>query len=342
MAIARDHPRAVDFTCYYLPLKDKDLPSVGRVVSGLHEIPVMPWPDDDCIVFAQDHISGAVETLSSVNMMIAIVHDSQYAARFQMLPRTNEFETLDPIFVYTAYVTTKNQDAVRIRSEELLMVHITNFSRPEDDTTEQMIERRLRSFDEEIPHYKFTNEEREQFRSYWINSIPRGHECWISHKNGDRGESGQMGRATDILAYLSNIAAPCHYILETRFNEGFGQTGAMRRLTQQKPIFSVIAWSRLYREVVVPNSGGREVESHPRRGHIRHHWRKAGLIRYLLPVDPIERMLLVYRRRVPRSYIPPTWVGQDVFVERDVTHRVVTEEIPLRRLWNELPQPEEV
>ena len=99
-------------------------------------------------------------------------------------------------------------------------------------------------------------------------------------------------------------------------------------MTRAKPIFSVIAYDRLYQQLV----GGdhqHEVAPHFRRGHIRHYWKKAGLNRFALPISPVDRMKLVHRHRVERVYIPPMWIGDKVYEVDGVTHEIVTENIPL-------------
>ena len=51
-------------------------------------------------------------------------------------------------------------------------------------------------------------------------------------------------------------------------------------------------------------------EPHRRRGHIRHHWKEAGLDRrFDIPLNPADRAALVESARVRRQWINPCWVG---------------------------------
>ena len=179
-------------------------------------------------------------------------------------------------------------------------------------------------------HLQLSPSKETLIRDYIKYLSPHGlEEFWCALELGSK--LAQPGLASDILAYLSNICVPCHYIVKSRFKSGFGTTGKMKRATKNMPIFSFITFDRLY-TTFVDGGDAPPLSPHFRRGHIRHLWKESGLNRHLIPNDPIVRIKLAHAHKVRRVYIPPTWVGCQHYEDNDCRHEIITQEMPLREL----------
>lgn len=336
--LAREKPKVLTFPTYYLPFEDKTLKEIGMVTAGLQELPEIPWPDDNCLIFAEDLFSES--SLFSegcpVRFIHAIVHEESMKTRTNLVPKGDGYEAIEPLEFYTV-VYSRVTGQIRIMPTNVTMVRISTARNMTPQEAKEGFAKQLKKMEKLYTH-SFTEEQKSALIEYWHSGLsrnPERHGCWMATSvSREVGEpSLQAGLANDILSYLANVAVPCHYVVRSRFEKGFGSTGKMKRMMRDKPIFSVISGSRIYREFVEPSGDMGPIRPHFRRGHIRHHWKMAGINRMMLPADPVMRIRLVHERKVPRSYIPPTWVGDEgKWLVDGVLHEVVTEEIPLRQL----------
>ncbi len=326
LAIYRAYPEAMEYAVYYLPFEHHTFKEIGLSIRSMHGIPEIPWPEEDCIICTEDHISTLLE--HDIKLFIMMLHTKKYKDRMNCIPKAEDCGVIEPIeFFNVALVTPAGKPFINITRKHLTLVHREGtFHCP-------MTEEYLANKAEQLPYA--TDAQKEKLKNYWkaINA-PTFEGIWVAKDMGLPNQD-QMGLASDVLGFLANIVVPCHYFVKSQFEEGFG-TKAQRRVTRGKPIFSVISYDRLHRTFLQNDDDddyqGDTVEPHFRRGHVRHHWKKAGLNRQYLPISPIDRMKLVYKRHVERSYIPPTWIGEKVFSIDGVTHEIMTSEMPLVRI----------
>lgn len=117
----------------------------------------------------------------------------------------------------------------------------------------------------------------------------------------------------------ANLVFPCGYIVRTTFQEGFGP-GPFRRRTAGKSILSIVNYDRVYSTLASPGEG--HVSPHDRRGHIRWHWKAAGIDRNKLPIDHRGRLRVAMENRVAKSYVSPTWVGRRTAESEGLKHEI--------------------
>jgi hypothetical protein len=173
----------------------------------------------------------------------------------------------------------------------------------------------------------------ERYRDYLSRVlVQKGCSAWVAFEQESK--QPKPGLAADFLAYLANLAIPCHYMLRSKPKKGFGPTGEIKRLTRDKAIFSVIPHERLYHVLNGKSDEGQPHASHFRHGHIRHLWLKGipPVNRMFLPERPTDRIRLVHMNKVPRRYIHPVWVGDPNFVEEGFEFEVMVGEMPLMLL----------
>ena len=276
-----------------------------------------------------------------IRFLHTIVHEKQL--KDSLTSEMSDFENVEPMEFYTVVYSPATRQ-ISIMPNYTTMVRVATAKNITPEEAKESWARQITHLQKFYEH-EFTEEQKNAFREYWLHSMPRDPErngCWLAasidpaelhaHKFNAHEPNLQAGLANDIFSYLSNIVVPCHYVVRSRFEKGFGPTGKLKRMTKHKPIFSVISGERIYRQFVEPSGDASLKCPHFRRGHIRHHWKAAGINRFLLPPDPVLRIRLVHEKQVPRSYIPPTWVGEGKWLVDGVLHEIVTEEIPLRQL----------
>lgn len=322
LAIYRAYPEAMEYAVYYLPFEHHSFKEIGMSIRSMHGIPEIPWPEEDCIVCTEEHVSTLLS--HDVKPFMMMLHTKKFKDRMNNVPKAEDCGIIEPIEFFNVAITSgqPGKSAVHVFRKQVTLVHRKGkFRCP-------MTDEYLQNKADQFPYA--TDEQKEKLKSYWkaVNA-PTFEGIWVAKEMGLPNQD-QMGLASDILGYLANIVVPCHYFVKSHFEEGFG-TRAQRRATRCKPIFSVISYDRLHRTFLKDDEDyqGGTVEPHFRRGHIRHHWKKAGLNRQALPESPIERMKLVHHHQVQRSYIPPIWVGENTFSVNGVTHEVLTDEMPL-------------
>lgn len=324
LAIYHQYPEAIEYTVYYLPFEHHTFKEIGLSIRSMHGIPEIPWPEEDCIICTEDHVSTLLE--HDVQLFIMMLHTKKYKDRVNAVPKAEDCGIIEPIeFFNVLLMTPAGKPIISISRKQVTLVH------REGTFDCSVTEEYLTNKAEQFPYA--TDVQREKLKSYWkaVNA-PSFEGIWIAKEMGLPNQD-QMGLASDVLGYLANIVVPCHYFVKSEFEEGFG-TKAQRRVTRGKPIFSIISYDRLHRTFLKDDDDyqGGTVEPHFRRGHVRHHWKKAGLNRHALPISPLERMKLVYKHHVERSYVPPTWIGENVFSIDGVTHEILTSEMPLVRI----------
>lgn len=325
--LSRNDPKPINFPTYYLPLETDNLEELGTTISSMQELHEIPWPDDQCIIFSDDHMSNLLPD-SPIKLLNMMIHDKAITQRYNAMPRTGDIELIDPIAMYIVVYSHRSK-RIHVTPSQTTMFR-TNWASPQINMDTEMETFRQISVGLGKPMQKGF---KDHMVRYWKSTAPRDPSKggWFATLQGEK-QVHQFGLAADVLGYLSNIALPCNYILKSKFSQGFGPTGAMRRIMAEKPIFSVVSGHRIYRELVAPGETDVARCPHFRRGHIRHHWKEADINRFLLPRDPIDRMRLVTEKKVRRSYVPPTWVGVGVWEQADVKHEIVSDEIPLRNL----------
>jgi hypothetical protein len=323
----RNHPEWREYPIYYLTMGDKSPKDYGPIVQSLHEIPQLPWPAEDCIICSEDVIANQFPSMG-LTLMHVIVHSHAELLKYNRVDKPEHIGMIEPLTIITVTLVHKT-NSIHFVPLHYVMTHIHSNEELWADNVDKFVDQRIRDF-------QLSVEEKEGFRNYMRAVTPKK-SFWVCHdlKRNERNEN-QIGLASDTLCQLANLASPCHYVLKTRFSKGFGPTGEMRRFTASKPIFSFIGYDRLYHayKTVHGAMGEYEVAPHSRRGHVRHHWRRGipPLDRFALPDDPHERVMLVHRHKVPRSYIPPMWIGPKILVDEDLVHEIVTEEMQLANL----------
>lgn len=325
LALYREYPDAIEFPVYYLPFEHSTFKEIGMSIRSMHGIPEIPWPEPNCIICTEDHISRLLE--HEIQTFILMLHTDKLKKRYNAYPKADDCGIIEPVEFFNVFTVPGNKTALQIQRKMITLVHREGVF--QTAVTEPYLERKAQQFPGATPT------QQEKLKSYWraVNAATM-EGIWVAKEMGLPNQD-QMGLASDVLGYLSNIVVPCHYFVRSHFDEGFG-TKAQKRVTRCKPIFSVISYDRLYRTFISEEhgEGDYEVQPHFRRGHVRHHWKRAGLNRLALPESPIERMKLVYKHHVARSYIPPMWVGESRFAVDGVTHEILTEEMPLVQIGN--------
>lgn len=321
LAIYRAHPEAIEYAVYYLPFEHHGFEEIGESIRSMHGIPEIPWPEENCIICTEDYISSLLG--SDIKLFIMILHTKEAKNRF---PGT-EGEIVEPLEFFRVFLEPgePGKAPIYIDRQQIALIHKeATYSCP---ITEQY----LQNSADEHP-LDMTNEQKEKLKSYWRATIaPTFEGIWVARMMSLPNQD-QMGLASDILGYLANIVVPCHYFVKSTFKNGFGSK-SQKRITRCKPIFSVISYDRLHRTFIQGNEDCHDsVEFHFRRGHIRHHWKRAGISRLSLPDSPIERMKIVHANRVERTYIQPMWIGKNEFEIDGMKHEILRDEIPLAQI----------
>lgn len=328
-----------NFPVYYFGF-DFDLERLGMAVQSLQAIPEIPWPDEDCIILAEEVITSLLHP--DVKGLTWIVHSKQIDDQF-ISPGALAAEA-----VITGAVFLANGQIVNGRSGYYYLSHVKVDPSSWTTTIEESIKKHAAQIQKAacavLRQPDLTTVDTtlyEQYLRQTLVSTPGAYH-WVAFdplmsipriQGESRSPHTPMpGLAADFLGYISNLAVPCHYMLRSRFEKGFGPTGELKRLTKAKPIFSVIPYDRLYQQMRGPGEHMSEVAPHFRRGHIRHLWKEAGLNRLALPDDPKERLHLVHSHHVRRVYVHPAWIGDPSFASDDARFEVLTGEMPLRQL----------
>lgn len=321
LSVYRAYPKAIEYAVYYLPFEHSSFQEIGISIRSMHGIPEVPWPEENCIICTEDHISTLLG--HDIKLFIMILHTKDFKVRMNLVPKSEDCGIVEPMEFFN--VALSGRSRISIHRSQITLVH------REGTYKCPMTDDYLQKKADQFP--SATDEQKEKLKSYWkaMNSLSFDG-IWVAKEMGLPNQD-QMGLASDVLGYLANIVVPCHYFVKSSFEEGFG-TRSQRRMTRGKPIFSVISYDRLYRTFLQTDDDYQEgvVEPHFRRGHVRHHWKKAGLNRQALPNSVIDRIKLVHKHRVERSYIPPTWIGENKFSIDGVSHEIMTKEMPLVRI----------
>lgn len=152
--------------------------------------------------------------------------------------------------------------------------------------------------------------------------------------------------ACHLLASLSSIAVPSHYIVRAHQRKRYGSKKIGSCFAKDALIVHV-SFDRLHQFVKERGEIMADIEPHSRRGHVHHFWKRAGLNRFALPDCPVERMLLCRKHQVEELYIPPMWIGPRLFETEELVYEVLVDPIQLtsyskerqkRRKPNAVPQ----
>lgn len=151
-----------------------------------------------------------------------------------------------------------------------------------------------------------------------------GHPTKQDRQAADLCDSAQAG-LFDLLCALTVLVTPCRYEVRSRLSAGFGP-GPLRRLIQNKPIFSVITRDRLYAEYQAAGGDHAVIRPHERDGFVRWLWKAAGIDRHTLPRDPSERLRIAIDNKVRPVSVAATWVGDRTFKTGEWDHEVIFDE----------------
>jgi len=306
---------------YYFAF-DGDVERVGLGVQSLQAIEQIPWPDDACIILAEDVAASLICKDDTVRSLVWMVYSKNLKV---MLARPESSE-----LVYVGAAMLIDGRLVHTQPTLHWLEHMgpEHFEDPDRADSKNKTIQVLTEICDDLG----VETTPERYDDY-LNRVIVQKDCsaWVAFDQESK--QAKPGLAADFLAYLANLAIPCHYMLRSRPKKGFGPTGEIKRLTRGKPIFSVIPHERLYHVLNSKHDGG-PVARHFRRGHIRHLWKKGipALDRLLLPDPPKDRIRLVHMHQVPRVYVHPTWVGSPNFEEDGFDFEVMTGEMPLRFL----------
>lgn len=316
---------AKQFPVYYFAF-DGDLERVGLAVQALQEIPQIPWPDERCVILAEDVTLSLLTDDPQARGLVWMVYTKNLKA---LLGRAGTME-----LVYAGSTMLLGGKVVFRPAEIYVLEHVNQRDYFDDFIDPDVSKNRLLSQLIETCKKLGVHCTPERYSEYLDRVLvnDRDKECWIAFHHSVA-KKPQPGLAADFLSYLANLAIPCHYMLKSRAKKGFGPTGEIRRLTKAKPIFSVIPHERLYK-MLEGKGPEQEVSPHFRRGHIRHYWTKGipPLNRFFLPDSPVERIKLVHRHKIPRRYIHPTWVGNPNLEDEGFDFEIMRGEMPLRPL----------
>lgn len=336
--IYQKHPEMMELPIWFLPFNDKRESDLVETLRAFHGFAPLPWPDNNCIIIAEDpwssllNIPGRHHLVSFIHLQkndeayTKHMHDA-WGDRADIVSAAHDIK-----LVRTVYLDGKiHIDHAPIFMENI-EVHHSNINRDQESYKKnaELLIKQLHIIDPDLRAKVYAR----MYKNLEISGRASGGSRMLKTawtvRTPDNPYLQQMGLANDILEALSNIMTPCAYAVKSRFSEGFG-TSSIKRQVKDKPIFSFISFDRLYRSVVGGEYTG-EMSPHFRRGHPRHLWKEAGVDRNKLPVTPSERLRLVREKRVRRIYIPPTWVGDPNISIDGVDHEILTGEIPLANL----------
>lgn len=322
-------PETISWPVYFVPFAPINIRDHAKLVRSMHELPHIPWPDESCIILAEDPSAEILD--HGVKIMVGLFHDNSEVQRFENMPRVESIGDIEPLnFICSFKMAGSN--TVHIMTKKCVMMYRMGVQWGDDK--EESMDRQMARIKSGAPYSDISPEQEERIREYVWYGSPFGLDNFWHAKNwNDKTESfdEEVGFATDVFNYLINLISPCHYVVKSKFKNGFG-TRAMRRATRDKPIFSLIPFQRVYREVQSPGGNGEPKSPHFRRGHVRHLWKEAGINRFRLPESPIERIKLIAQKRVRRIYVSPAWVGNRFFADEGMDYEMVVDEWELPML----------
>jgi len=317
-----------DLPIFYLPWRPAPAKELAAATAAVNALDDIPWPDMPCIILAEDPVRSIL---------------GQSPGLWAHLPRdVSEPAGLPMYFMNTWTAWSDGPGALRAAQSPPWVMH----RRPADHTYCADLSDAEADISRVLQHFPtHTAAQAQAYREYDASTrLPPSQGRWLSCDMADYLtylDTGQPPVVTDmppLLRHLFNLVTPCGYFVRSRFRHGFG-TSSVKKLTRQKPIFSLIDADRLH-NVYRESQPLISVTPHFRRGHLAWQWKRAGLNRLTLPRDPGARLLLRQRHQVESVYRPPTWVGERSFSTGECDHRVIVEGVQYRGLRPILP-PEE-
>jgi hypothetical protein len=325
MEFYRTFPHAIDWPVYYVPWDDKGIPEARLAVRTMQALKEVPWPEDTCIVVAEESLSS-----------IVYEGDADSLVAYAPIEMDHRPPNIDGLYYYMA--VTIEDGRIKFKRSffglRRLLINdqfVTASSLNVDSFLGEVVRRLEHEYQLKTPVL------RHRMKEFSRLLLPQsGREQWIAFGLDidderqimrTKGEVSPM-TASDMFLHMSNMVFPSHYIVRSSFREGFGSP-SMKKKTKGKPFFSVISFDRLY-GALPQKDPEYQVRPHFRRRHPRHLWKKVGLDRFKLPKDPLARALLVEEHCVPTIIIPPMWIGNPEFATEGVDHRIITEKLEMR------------
>lgn len=329
--IYRNMPETLHYSVYFVPLglsnSYRDMREMANLVNGMQSLEQIPWPDENCIIISQDIFSRLIDI--DTPHLIAIIRSKKIFDRYALFPKSENRGTTEALMLVAGYLVNNN---FRTYHKQICLTHITNGKdKWVPNTFENSLRRHLGEIIKAIESagYSIPPDTVKKLEDWMRFTNPYGlDEFWECLAVSESKTTPEMGLVADIFACLANIVVPCHYFVRSKFTEGFG-TSSIRRITRDKPILTIINFDRLYHLCKQHGYDEVEIKPHFRRGHIRHFWKEAGIDRFCLPPQAIDRIRLVAQHNVRRTYIPPTWVGKTHFDVDNISHDIVVEEVVL-------------
>jgi hypothetical protein len=142
-------------------------------------------------------------------------------------------------------------------------------------------------------------------------AYPDGQWAWTAADPKDVAKGNRKftyDRAVQFFVAFAAIGMPCRHKLVITNRRGFGSSG-MRKKTRGTKAYLWIRADRVYRHVRAINGNGSPRQPHERRCYYRHEWLKAGIDRFKLPKDPVERAIFAEVSKVETTFVRACWVG---------------------------------
>jgi len=304
LRVYREIPEAVGWPVFYMGISDRGLRETALAVKTIQSLEALPWPDTKCVVVAEDILAP----FRGQRALWFLVQRNIWA-KPDDVPDGHGYETADIYRFYTDGTVEREWGPVRHAFIKGTYDHL-NITQSEFDARgvkDMCGSAHYQALPQAIQ--EFVRECRPTLQS-GVWSI--GYDLLTGKKfrGKDGRELDQAGApAWELLTAFANIATPCGYRVWLRNENGFGNK-AQRKLTGRKPILADVRYDRIYRTCEALGMI-KEKRPHPRSGHLRFLWAKAGVDRRTLPDDPGERLRIRARRNVQPVYVRACWVGPD-------------------------------
>lgn len=269
-------PKSKKYQIFYLDLGD-DLKELVDNTNLLFQMDEIPWPDKNCIVIT-------TTPNNQDDLLAFLVEDNQF---FSSSWRGNHIEKLPGSF------TTETINIPPFINAETIV------KTPYFETITRLHHEKYGNIKEilfPVPENKAIVLKNDKFFEY------------IKYKNT---LLNRVAVSCSLLVQLGPLLVPCGYKIKTKLPQ-FSKKG---KLTNTLEVESIIHFNRFYS--IFEKSTGQKVERkpHPRRGHLRFWWKHSGIDKSGLPLNPTQRLKFAFENNVKKSYIKPTFCGNNFKTE---------------------------